>query len=62
MYIFHGPAPAPIYKIKGRHRFRFLVNAPKKVNMQKIIHSWHSSLVMPATIRRQIDIDPYNFM
>ena len=58
----HGPAPAPIYKIKGRHRFRFLVNAPKKVNMQKIIHGWHSSLVMPAIIRRQIDIDPYNFM
>ena len=57
-----GPASAPIYQIKGRYRVRFLINAPKQVNIQKIIQSWNASITMPSTIRRQIDIDPYNFM
>ena len=58
----YGPAPAPIYQIKGRYRFRFLINAPKQVNIQKIIYVWNASIPLPANIRRQIDIDPYNFM
>ena len=58
----YGPAPAPIYQIKGRYRFRFLINAPKQVNIQKIINGWNGSIALPANIRRQIDIDPYNFM
>jgi primosomal protein N' (replication factor Y) len=57
-----GPAPAPIYQIKGRYRVRFLINTPKQVNIQKIIQGWNASISMPSTIRRQIDIDPYNFM
>ncbi|MDC0970553.1 primosomal protein N' [Alphaproteobacteria bacterium] len=57
-----GPAPAPIYQIKGRYRVRFLINAPKQVNIQKIIQGWNANITMPSTIRRQIDIDPYNFM
>ena len=57
-----GPAPAPIYQIKGRYRVRFLLNAPKKVNLQKIINDWNISIRMPANVKRQIDIDPYNFM
>ena len=56
-----GPAPAPIYQIKGRFRIRFLINAHKQVNMQKIIHDWNGSIRLPANISRQIDIDPYNF-
>ncbi len=57
-----GPAPAPIYQIKGRYRVRFLLNAPKQVNVQKIINDWIVSTQMPVNIKRQIDIDPYNFM
>ena len=56
-----GPAPAPIYQIKGRFRIRFLINAQKQVNIQKIIHDWNGSIRLPANINRQIDIDPYNF-
>ena len=58
----YGPAPAPIYQIKGRFRVRFLINVPKQVNIQKIILDWHSRVDMPSIIKRQIDIDPYNFM
>ena len=57
-----GPAPAPIYQIKGRYRVRFLINASKQVNIQKIIQGWNASITMPSSIRKQIDIDPYNFM
>ncbi len=58
----YGPAPAPIYQIKKRYRMRFLINAPKRVNVQKIIRDWHASIRVPPNIKRQIDIDPYNFM
>ena len=58
----YGPAPAPIYQIKGRYRIRFLLNAPKEVNIQKIIYDWNECINMPFNIKRQIDIDPYNFM
>ena len=57
-----GPAPAPIAQIRGRHRIRFLISAPRAVDIQKILMDWTASVKIPAATRLQIDIDPYSFL
>lgn len=56
-----GPAPAPIARIRNRHRLRFLVKAGKQVKIQPFISSWLSRVKTPSQIRIAIDIDPYSF-
>ncbi|UYV36322.1 primosomal protein N' [Rhodobacteraceae bacterium D3-12] len=56
-----GPAPAPIARIRGRHRVRLLVKAPKGVALQGALVKW-LGLVRPAkTTRLVVDIDPQSF-
>ena len=57
-----GPAPAPIARIRGRHRIRFLIRTPKDVDIQQILRDWTEKLSIPSGILLQIDIDPYNFL
>jgi len=57
-----GPAPAPLAILRGRHRKRFLVKAPRSANIQAIIQRWIGASQIPNSVRVQIDVDPYNFM
>ena len=57
-----GPAPAPLAVLRGRHRRRFLVNAPKDVAIQQVIAAWLQPIKPPNSVRVQVDIDPYSFM
>ena len=57
-----GPAPAPIARIRGRYRIRFLIRTPKQVNIQQILRDWIDKQPVPSGILLQIDIDPYNFL
>ncbi len=57
-----GPAPAPLYRLKGETRIRMLVRARRDVNLQAFLKDWVSTLKLPPAIRRTIDIDPYSFM
>ncbi|MBL6933638.1 MAG: primosomal protein N', partial [Rhodospirillales bacterium] len=57
-----GPAPAPLSMVRGRHRRRFLIRAPKEVNMQRLITEWLSSMPPSRKVRIQADIDPYSFL
>ena len=56
-----GPAPAPIARIRGRHRVRMLVKAPKTAPLQPALAEWAAQLRLPANLRLQIDIDPQSF-
>jgi len=58
--IVFGPAPAPIYRIRGEARIRFLVKTRRDINIQAFIASWLGNVRLPAAIRRVIDIDPYS--
>ncbi|AEI38094.1 MAG: primosomal protein N' [Zymomonas mobilis subsp. pomaceae] len=60
MEIF-GPAPAPMMQLRGRYRYRLLVQAKRTVAVQKIIRKWLSTVDIPSSIRITIDVDPYNF-
>ena len=57
-----GPAPAPLAKLRGRYRYRLLVNADKAVNIQKILGGWVNGFKIPSTVRIQIDVDPQSFL
>ena len=57
-----GPAPAPLSLLRGRYRYRLLVNARRSEPLQDIIRQWLGALHLPASVRVSIDIDPYNFV
>ncbi len=57
----YGPAPAPIARIRGRHRVRLLVKAEKTAHLQPALRRWVAQFKLPANLRLQIDIDPQSF-
>ncbi len=59
--IVYGPAPAPIARVRGRHRVRLLVKAPKGASMQAAITRWLSGIKLPSQVRLSVDIDPQSF-
>lgn len=57
-----GPAPAPLYRLRGAFRIRFLVKARRDVNIQAFMKAWMANVRIPSQVRRTIDIDPYSFL
>lgn len=57
-----GPAEAPFYRLRGKYRRRLLVQADKKLHIQKTILHWVNHMKIPSTVRVQVDIDPQSFM
>ena len=56
-----GPSSAPLYFLKNKYRFRFVLKAHKDLNLQKIVTSWLEAYAVPSYINLKIDIDPYNY-
>lgn len=56
-----GPAPAPVARVRGRHRVRLLVKAPRGVALQAALKAWVAQVRVPSQIRLVIDIDPQSF-
>lgn len=56
-----GPAPAPIARIRGRHRVRLLVKAGKGVALQGAVAKWVGQVRLKGDIRLAVDIDPQSF-
>ena len=56
-----GPAPAPIARVRGRHRVRLLVKAGKGVALQGAIAQWIAPLKLKGDLRLAVDIDPQSF-
>ncbi len=57
-----GPAPAPIYRLRGEARIRFLVKARRNIDVQRFIKAWISRVKVKGSVRRVVDIDPYSFL
>ncbi|WP_428515143.1 primosomal protein N' [Roseovarius sp.] len=57
-----GPAPAPIARVRGRHRVRLLVKAPKGVALQGALAQWIAPVKGSSQFRLAVDIDPQSFM
>ena len=56
-----GPAPAPIARVRGRHRVRLLVKADKSVALQDALARWIAPLRLKGDMRLAVDIDPQSF-
>ena len=57
----YGPAPAPIARVRGRHRVRLLVKADKGVALQPALAQWIGQFRLKGDLRLAVDIDPQSF-
>ena len=58
-----GPAEAPIAVVRGRHRFRVLIKAPRAYDLSAYLRDWLGQAPKPATgIKLEVDIDPMSFL
>ena len=57
-----GPAPAPLALLRGRYRYRFLVNARRSAGLQQALRDWIAHVDFAPGVRVGIDIDPYSFV
>jgi len=58
-----GAAEAPIAVIRGRHRFRLLVRAPRSADVQGFLRAMLATAPPErGGVRVMVDVDPQNFM
>ena len=57
-----GPAPAPLYRLRGEMRMRFLIKSRREVHIQRFLAEWLGGVKLPNKVRRRVDIDPYSFL
>ena len=57
-----GPAEAPIAVVRGRHRFRLLVKAPRAFDLSAYLRGWLADAPKPrGNVRLEVDVDPQSF-
>ena len=57
-----GPAPAPVARVRGRHRVRLLVKAERGAPLQEALAQWTGAVALPGDLRLSLDVDPQSFM
>ena len=57
-----GPAPAPIFMLRSKYRYRLLLKTDKNIKIQEVVKVWLSKVSIPSNVRVEVDIDPYSFM
>jgi primosomal protein N' (replication factor Y) (superfamily II helicase) len=57
-----GPAEAPVAVVRGRHRFRLLVKAPRAYDLSGYLRDWLSAAPKPrGNVQLEVDVDPMSF-
>src|ERR1019366_5196034 len=57
-----GPAEAPIAVVRGRHRFRVLVKAPRGFDLSAHLRQWLAAAPKPpGNVRLEVGVDPPRF-
>jgi len=57
-----GPAPAPVAKIKGRHRWHLMIKCPDAGSIQRILHHAAELLKGPPGVKVLVDVDPVSML
>ena len=58
-----GPADAPLALVRGRHRLRLLVKAPRAFDLSAYLRDWLASAPKAkGSIKLDIDVDPQSFL
>ncbi|MHA1559037.1 MAG: replication restart helicase PriA [Alphaproteobacteria bacterium] len=56
-----GPIKAPIYRLRNRYRWRFLIKSPKNTPIRTFLNKWLKNYKQPYFMKLMIDIDPQSF-
>jgi primosomal protein N' (replication factor Y) len=57
-----GPAPAPLYRLRGRFRRQILLKSPTRYDLRRLIAAWQARRTPSPGVREIIDIDPVDMM
>ncbi len=57
-----GPAPAPLYRLRGRFRRQILLKAPVRNDLRRLVTAWQSRREISSAVREILDIDPVDMM
>ena len=57
-----GPAPAPIFMLRNKFRFRLLLKTTRNIKIQEVLIEWLKKIKIPNRVKVEVDIDPYSFM
>lgn len=57
-----GPAPAPLAVVRARYRWRLLIRAARNIDLQAYLRVFLGRTQPKASLRVDIDIDPYSFL
>jgi primosomal protein N' (replication factor Y) len=58
-----GPADAPLALVRGRHRLRLLVKAPRAFDLSAYLREWLAAAPKAkGSIKLDIDVDPQSFL
>jgi primosomal protein N' (replication factor Y) (superfamily II helicase) len=58
-----GPAEAPLALIRGRHRLRLLIKAPRAYDLSAYVREWLAEGPKPkGSLKLDIDVDPQSFL
>ena len=58
-----GPADAPLSLVRGRHRLRLLVKAPRNFDLSAYLRDWLAEAPKAkGSIKLDIDVDPQSFL
>jgi primosomal protein N' (replication factor Y) len=57
-----GPAPAPLYRLRGRFRQQILLKEASRAALRRLLTAYRREQSLPATVRAAIDIDPVDLL
>jgi primosomal protein N' (replication factor Y) len=58
-----GPADAPLALVRGRHRLRLLIKAPRAFDLSAYLREWLAAAPKPkGSIKLDVDVDPQSFL
>jgi primosomal protein N' (replication factor Y) len=57
-----GPAPAPIFRLKGYFRFHFQVQSPSSAALHQLLRMVLPTLRAPSKVEFVVDVDAFNML
>ncbi|MBC8017563.1 MAG: primosomal protein N' [Verrucomicrobia bacterium] len=57
-----GPAPSPLYRLRGRFRRQILLKAITRNDLRRLLTAWQARRESSPNVRELIDIDPVDMM
>jgi primosomal protein N' (replication factor Y) (superfamily II helicase) len=57
-----GPAPAPLYRLRGRYRYQILLKDTGRSALRRLVTMYRQHQSLPAVVRVSIDIDPVDLL